>query len=87
MLYKHECSPVLQCVSQTSRNNVEKVMLDVGSISSSPPSLKSSDIGVLPCKLIELKIPFFVNGVWLSSTCKVKRDLFNVITYYAKRAS
>ncbi len=34
-------------------NDVEKVTLDVGSISSSPSS-KSSDIVVLPCKLIKL---------------------------------
>ncbi len=36
------------------RNDVEKVTLDVGSISPSPSSSKSSDIIVLPCKLVEL---------------------------------
>ncbi len=36
------------------RNDVEQVTLDVGFISSSPGSSKSSDIVVLPCKLIEL---------------------------------
>ncbi len=35
------------------RNVFEKVTLDV-SISSSPPSSKSPDIVVLPCKLVEL---------------------------------
>ncbi len=36
------------------RNDVEKVTLDVGYISSSPSSSKLFDIVVLPCKLIEL---------------------------------
>ncbi len=58
MLYKHKYSPVLRCASQTSRNEVKKITLDVGSISSSPPSSKSSDIVVLPCKLVELLLPF-----------------------------
>ncbi len=48
MLYKHKYSPVLRCASQTLRNEVEKITLDVGSISPSPPSSKSSDIVVLP---------------------------------------
>ncbi len=59
MLYKHKCSPVI-------RNDVEKVTLDVDSISSSPPSSKSSDIVVLPFKLVYLYLSFFVNAVWLS---------------------
>ncbi len=37
-----------------TRNDVEKVTLDVGSISPSPPSSKSSNIIVLLCKLVEL---------------------------------
>ncbi len=48
----------------------EKVTLDIGSISSSPPSSKSSDIIVLPCKLVELflllVVTFFCKRLWLS---------------------
>ncbi len=56
MLYKHKCSPysVLRCALHVIRNDVENVTLDAGSNSYSPPSAKSSDIVVLPCKLVEL---------------------------------
>ncbi len=78
------------------RNNVEKVTLDVGSISSSHPSSKSSDIVVLPLNSLICNSLFFLQTafdlVFARSTCKhwlgtsayVKRDLFNVVTYYVK---
>ncbi len=57
MLYKHinarlfcDVRPRLHVI----RNDVEKITRDVGSISSSPPSSKLSDIIVLPCRLVEL---------------------------------
>ncbi len=52
-------------------DDIEK--LDVGSISSSPPSSKSSDIVGLPCKLGELLFPFLSMAfdlVFARSTCK-----------------
>ncbi len=40
------------CALHVIHNYVEKVTLDVGSISSSPPSSKSSDIVVFHSKLV-----------------------------------
>jgi len=57
MLYKHtnarlvcDACPRIHII----RNDVENVTLDVGSISPSLPSSKSSHIIVLSCKLVEL---------------------------------